>query len=137
MNKKEFSEKIMKVLEDKKVSSRNNFTSKAFVAPLDEVDGELTIVGAQLTAVLSEQANVKYQFYKIEDEYLKEENRKEFIKKKKKQYPGIIFFICHSNKEDESRTIDTENNLMVVDNENFDAAVDLCGGINSYIKTMM
>lgn len=137
MNKKEFSEKIMKVLEDKKVSSRNNFTSKAFVAPLDEVDGELTIVGAQLTAVLSEQANVKYQFYKIEDEYLKEENRKEFIKQIKKQYPGIIFFICHSNKEDESRTIDTENNLMVVDNENFDAAVDLCGGINSYIKTMM
>lgn len=137
MNKKEFTDKIMKVLEDKKISSRNNFRSKAFVEPENDSDGELTIVGAQLTTVLSEQADVKYKFYKIDDEYLSSQNRSEFIKQVKEQYPGIIFFICHSDKEDESRTIDTENNLMVIDNDNFDAAVELCGGINAYIKTML
>ena len=137
MNKKEFSEKIMKVLEERKIPNREKFNSKAFMYPSDPTDGELTIIGAQFIVVLAQQADLNYKFYKIDEENLKTQSRNEIIKQIKSQYPEIIFFICDLNNENEARTIDTENNMLVFDNESFDAAVDLCGGIDAYIKTML
>ena len=137
MDKKTFFEKITKILESRKTKGRENFIMRAFVDPFDENSGELTINGAQITVVLSEQANLKYNFYRVDEGYLKGENRAAVVKQIKEQYPGIIFFACNADNDNESRTIDTENNLMVVENKDFDAAVDLCGGINQYIKTML
>ena len=137
MNKQEYIKRISDLLEQRKTNRRENFIARSFINPLDETDGELTITGAQITVVLSEQANVKYRFYKVDEEYLKNGNRQVFIDKIKKQYPGIIFFVCNVDNDNESKTIDTENNCMVVDNNDFDASVELCGNINAYIKTMM
>lgn len=137
MNKAEYIKKMTDVLETRKVNKRENFVPKSFVKPLDENDGELTADGARLAVVLSEQANVKYKFYKVDEEYLKGNNRKVFIRNIKAQYPEIIFFACDVDNDNESKTIDTENNFIVIDNDGFDATVDLCGDINAYIKTML
>lgn len=137
MNKQEYIKRISDLLEQRKTNKRENFTAKSFANPLDENDGELTITGAQITVVLSEQANIKYKFYKINEEYLKNGNRQNFIDKIKQQYPGILFFVCNVDNDNESKTIDTENNFMVIDNKDFDASVELCGDVNAYIKTML
>ena len=137
MNKSEYIKKISDTLEKRKTNKRENFIARAFENPLNEEDGELTLAGAQITVVLSDQADVKYEFYKVDEEYLKNGNRQKFIDQIKKQYPGIIFFVCNVDNDNESKTIDTENNFMVVDKPDFNAAVELCGGINAYIKTML
>ena len=137
MNKQEYIKRISDLLEQRKTNRRENFTAKSFANPLDENDGELTIAGAQITVVLSEQTNIKYQFYKIDEKYLKNGNRQVFIDKIKQQYPGILFFVCNVDDDNESKTIDTENNFMVIDNKDFDASVELCGDVNAYIKTML
>lgn len=137
MNKLDFIKRMSDVLEKRKANRRENFVPKSFVDPLNDEDGELTITGAQITVVLSDQANVNYKFYKVDEQYLKGQNRQNIISQIKKQYPGAIFFACCADNDNESKTIDTENNFMIIDNANFEAAVDLCGGIDSYIKTML
>lgn len=138
MNRKTFSEKIMAQLEEKKIPNRANFTVKVFANPEDETDGELRLNGAQMTAVLSAIADIKYKFYQVNEDILKNGGREKIIKNLKSQYPGIIFFICGDGSTDnEPKTIDTENNLIVVDNDDFDAAVELCGGASNYLETMM
>ena len=138
MNRKTFSEKIMALLEEKKIPNRANFTVKVFANPEDETDGELRLNGAQMTAVLSVVADIKYKFYQVNEDILKNGGREKVIKSLKSQYPGIIFFICGDGSSDnEPKTIDTENNLIVVDNDDFDAAVELCGGASNYLETMM
>lgn len=138
MNRKTFSEKIMALLEEKKIPNRANFTVKVFANPEDETDGELRLNGAQMTAVLSVVADIKYKFYQVNEDILKNGGREKVIKSLKSQYPGIIFFICGDGSSDnEPKTIDTENNLIVVDNDDFDAAVELCGGASNYLETMI
>lgn len=138
MNRKTFSEKIMAQLEEKKIPNRANFTVKVFANPEDETDGELRLNGAQMTAVLSAIADIKYKFYQVNEDILKDGGREKVIKSLKSQYPGIIFFICGDGSTDgEPKTIDTENNLIVVDNDDFDAAVELCGGASNYLETMI
>lgn len=138
MNRKTFSEKIMALLEEKKIPNRANFTVKVFANPEDETDGELRLNGAQMTAVLSVVADIKYKFYQVNEDILKNGGREKVIKSLKSQYPGIIFFICGDGSNDnEPKTIDTENNLIVVDNDDFDAAVELCGGASNYLETMI
>lgn len=138
MNRKTFSEKIMAQLEEKKIPNRANFTVKVFANPEDETDGELRLNGAQMTAVLSAIADIKYKFYQVNEDILKNGGREKVIKSLKSQYPGIIFFICGDGSTDnEPKTIDTENNLIVVDNDDFDAAVELCGGVSNYLETMI
>lgn len=138
MNRKTFSEKIMALLEEKKIPNRANFTVKVFANPEDETDGELRLNGAQMTAVLSVVADIKYKFYQVNEDILKNGGREKVIKSLKSQYPGIIFFICGDGSTDnEPKTIDTENNLIVVDNDDFDAAVELCGGASNYLETMI
>lgn len=138
MNRKTFSEKIMAQLEEKKIPNRANFTVKVFANPEDETDGELRLNGAQMTAVLSAIADIKYKFYQVDENILKDGGRQKVIQALKSQYPGIIFFICGDGTNDnEPKTIDTENNMIVVDNEDFDAAVELCGGASNYLETMI
>ena len=131
MNKEIFIEKIKNALEERNIPHRNNFESVAFVNPHDNNDGELTINGAQI-----EQTKINYKFYNIDVQKLQKESRQTIIKEIKSQYPGIIFFFCGS-EENASKTIDFENNFIVIENENFCTAVDLCGDINAYIKTLL
>ena len=137
MNKETLIEKITQELEKRKIANRDNFLTKSFVYPVSESDGEMTINGAQIVVVLSESTGIKYKLYKIEDSVMSKIGRVNFIQKLKAQYPGIIFFICNDADSETSKTIDTENNMIVVENEDFDAATELCGDVNKFVETML
>jgi len=137
MNKETFIQKITDELEKMKIANRKNFLNKSFVSPNIETDAELTLNGAQIAVVISDSINMKYKFYKVDEKYLKDDGRKNIIQKIKEQYPGIIFYICKSDNNDSPKTIDTEHNMIVFENENFDAAVELCGGTDKFMSTMI
>lgn len=135
MNKKIFIEKVTEELEKRKIPNRANFLSKSFTIPNDENDGEMTLIGAQIAVVLADSIKLKYKFYKIDEKFLQNDSRKEFVQKVKEQYPGIIFYVC-GDSQDSAKTIDTENNMIIIDNDDFDTAIELCGNINKFIETM-
>ena len=137
MSKKTFIEKVTEELEKRKISNRSNFLSKSFVNPHDDNDGEMTLVGSQISVVLADSIDLKYKFYKIDVNFLKDDLRDGLIQKIKAQYPGIIFYICDCDSKNSTKTIDTENNMIVFDNEDFDAAVELCGGVDKFFETML
>ena len=133
MTKQELTQKIMTELDKRKTAHRERFTSKAFIDPNNQEDGEMTINGVQIVVVLSQSVGIPYKFYKIDDSFL-DNRRQEIVDKIKKDYPEILFYIC--DPKNSSKTIDTENNMIVIDNDNFDTVVDLCGGINRFLETM-
>jgi len=136
MNRQELVEKMLAEFESMKVKGRENFLVKGFSYPEDKEDGELTLAGAQMVVVCADSIGIKYTFYKINDEFLEKDKRDKLIKTLKEQYPGMIFFVCaHDNVS--SRTIDTENNFMVIDNNGFDVAAELCGDVNKLLETML
>lgn len=136
MNKKVFIEKIKEELEKRKIPNRDNFLSKSFAAPNNNDDGEMTLVGAQIAVVLADSIKLKYKFYKIDEKFLQNDLKNKFVEKIKEQYPGIIFYVCDMS-QDSARTIDTENNMIIVDNENFDVTTELYGDVNKLIETML
>lgn len=135
MDKETLYKKLYADLEERKISasSRDKLRQKAFVDPDDPKNCELTINGAQLVVVQSKTAGVPYKFYKIDNELLKAK-RQLFIDSIKNQYPNMVFYVC--DVQEYSQTIDTENNMLVVDNQDFDVAIDLYGGIDKFFESL-
>lgn len=137
MEKEKFTEKVVADLERRKINNPERFKKKCYMYPEDPVNMELTMAGAQLLIVIAKTANINYKMYTIDEKYITSpEEKKKITSIINKAYPGIIFYMCTDGSDFTTQKIDSLNNFVVFENEEFDNAISLYGSIDKMFEVL-